>query len=45
LVTRDVLNQVEYVVSGDKDLLVHQQIHITSIESPAEFVAILEAGA
>ncbi len=45
LVTPAVLNRVEYVVSGDKDLLVLQQIDTTRIVSPAGFVTILEAEA
>ncbi|MBA3275781.1 MAG: putative toxin-antitoxin system toxin component, PIN family [Chloroflexia bacterium] len=42
LVTPAVLNQVDFVVSGDKDLLVLQQIDTTRLVSPAEFIAILE---
>ncbi|MDQ3657013.1 MAG: putative toxin-antitoxin system toxin component, PIN family [Chloroflexota bacterium] len=45
LVTPAVLNQVDYVVSGDKDLLVLRQIDTTRIVSPAEFVRILDAQA
>lgn len=45
IITHAVLHAIDYLVTGDKDLLVLQQVHNTRIVSPAEFVAILDAEA
>ncbi len=42
LIAHAVLENIDYLVTGDKDLLVLKQIDTTRIVSPAEFVAILE---
>lgn len=43
LIAHAVLEQVDYIVSGDKDLLVLGEVAGVQIVSPAEFVAILES--
>lgn len=43
MVTQAVLESIDYLVTGDKDLLVLGEIAGVRIVSPAEFVAILEA--
>ena len=40
-----MLEQVDYVVSGDKDLLVLEGVAGVRIVSPAAFVAILDPAA
>lgn len=45
LVAHAVMSDIDYLVTGDKDLLVLEQVHNTLILSPAEFVAILDAEA
>jgi putative PIN family toxin of toxin-antitoxin system len=43
LIAHAVLEQVDYLVTGDKDLLVLGEVAGVQIVSPAGFVAILEA--
>lgn len=43
LITHAVLHAIDYLVTGDKDLLVLGKIAGVSIVSPAEFVNILDA--
>ncbi len=43
LIAHAVLEEIDYLVTGDKDLLVLRQIDMTRIVSPARFVAILQS--
>jgi len=44
LITHAVLHAIDYLVTGDKDLLVLEEVAGVRIVSPAEFVAILDTG-
>lgn len=43
LITHSVLEEIDYLVTGDKDLLVLGQVDQTQIVSPAAFVTILDS--
>lgn len=43
MMTQAVLERIDYLVTGDKDLLVLGEVAGVRIVSPAEFVAILDA--
>lgn len=43
LIAHSILEQIDYLVTGDKDLLVLGEVAGIHIVTPAEFVAILEA--
>lgn len=44
LIAHTLLDRVDCLVTGDKDLLVLERIGDTLIVAPAEFLALLEAG-